>query len=103
MVEFFVFLGLLGLLLLIQSNETLYLMGSIGLVAFIFSLIVKNIIVDKVINSFSFEILKVEIKKEKDEEIFFGSVNDSINNKADPIEINSKSPLNIFIKSMPKN
>ena len=44
MVEFFVFLGLLGLLLLIQSNETLYLMGSIGLVAFIFSLIVKNII-----------------------------------------------------------
>ena len=31
--EFFVFLGLLGLLLLIQSNETLYLMGSIGLVA----------------------------------------------------------------------
>ena len=44
MVEFFVFLGLLGLLLLIQSNETLFLMGSIGLIAFIFSLIVKNII-----------------------------------------------------------
>ena len=40
LLEFFVYLGLLGLLLLLQSNETLYLMGSIGLVAFIFSLIV---------------------------------------------------------------
>ena len=29
----------------------------------------------------------MEIIKEKDEEILFGSVNDSINNKADPIEI----------------
>ena len=43
-VEFFVFLGLLGLLLLIQSNQTLFLMGSIGLIALIFSLIVKNIL-----------------------------------------------------------
>ena len=41
-VEFFVFLGLLGLLLLIQSNQTLILMGSVGLIALIFSLIVKN-------------------------------------------------------------
>ncbi len=43
-VEFFVFLGLLGLLLLIQSNQTLYLVGSIGLIAIIFSLIFKNIL-----------------------------------------------------------
>ncbi len=43
-VEFFVFLGLLGLLLLIQSNQTLFLMGSIGLIALLFSLIVKNIL-----------------------------------------------------------
>ncbi len=41
-IEFFVFLGLLGLLLLIQSNQTLYLIGSIGLIAIVFSLFVKN-------------------------------------------------------------
>ena len=40
------------------------------------------------------------ITKEKDEEILFVLVNDSKNNKAEPRDINSKSPLSIFIKSI---
>ena len=41
-IEFSVFLGLLGLLLLIQSSQTLYLISAVGLIAFVFSYFVKN-------------------------------------------------------------
>ena len=41
-IEFSVFLGLLGLLLLIQSGQTLYLISAVGLIAFVFSYFVKN-------------------------------------------------------------
>ena len=41
-IEFSVFLGLLGLLLLIQSSQTRYLISAVGLIAFVFSSFVKN-------------------------------------------------------------
>ncbi len=41
-IEFSVFLGLTGLLLLVQSSQTLYLVGAVGLIAFVFSSFVKN-------------------------------------------------------------
>ena len=37
------------------------------------------------------------------EDNLLGFVNDSINNKAEPIVTNSKIPLNIFISNMPIN
>ena len=67
------------------------------------NIIIKKIIVERLIKSRSFSILNVEISREKEDEILFGFVKDSINNKADPIDINSKSPLKIFINSIPRN
>ena len=43
-VEFFVFIGLIGLLIFIQSSEIIYFVLIIGLVAIIFTIAVKNIL-----------------------------------------------------------
>ena len=59
--------------------------------------------VDKVTKSLSFSILNIEIRNEKEEEILFGFVKDSINRRAEPIVINSKRPLSILMNIIPKN
>ncbi len=43
-IEFGVFLGLVGLLIFIQSKETIFLVMSLALIAIIFAIIVKNIL-----------------------------------------------------------
>tara|TARA_B100000886_G_scaffold270420_1_gene194399 strand:+ start:568 stop:813 length:246 start_codon:yes stop_codon:yes gene_type:complete len=67
------------------------------------NIIIKKIMVDKVTKSLSFSILKVKIKNEKEEEILFGFVKDSINRRAEPIVNNSKSPLSKLMNIIPKN
>ena len=54
------------------------------------NIIIKKIIVERLINSFSFSILNVEIRKEKKMKSYLDLLKTSINNKADPIDINSK-------------
>ena len=67
------------------------------------NIIIKKIIVERLIKSLSLLILNIEIINEKEDEILFGFVKDSINNNADPIVINSKIPLKILINSIPRN
>ena len=43
------------------------------------------------------------LKKEKEEEILLLFVSDSKNNNADPRDMNSNSPFNIFINNIPIN
>ena len=67
------------------------------------NIIIKKIMVEKATKSLSFSILNFIIKNEKEEETLFGFVKDSINRRAEPIVINSKSPLSIFMNIIPKN